>query len=103
MPDVEPAPAPEDADGAKAALGRITVPADVAERISAMISPRSSVIISDEALSPETGKGTEFVVVMSNEPQGGIKFRRHHGSSHHRHDRSIFGGPSQSSPIGFPF
>jgi len=27
-------------------------------------------------LSPETGKGTEFVVVLSGEPQGGIKFRR---------------------------
>jgi hypothetical protein len=104
MPDVEPAPAPSDAGGAKAALGRITVPADVAERISAIISPRSSVIVSDEALSPETGKGTEFVVVMSNEPQGGIKFRRHHGPSH-RHDRSIFWGTSRSvgSPIGFPF
>jgi hypothetical protein len=33
------------------------------------------VIVSDEALSPETGKGTEFVVVMNDEPQGGIKNR----------------------------
>ena len=39
-------------------------------------SPRSSLIISDEELSSETGKDTEFVVVMSGEPQGGIKFRR---------------------------
>jgi hypothetical protein len=105
--DVEPSPAPADGSGAKAALDRITIPADVAERISGMISPRSSVIISDEALSPETGKGTEFIVVMSNEPQGGIKFRRHHDSSHH-HDRSFFSGqsgPSNSvgSPFGFPF
>ena len=36
----------------------------------------SSLIISDEALSSETGKGTEFVVIMSDEPQGGIKMRR---------------------------
>jgi hypothetical protein len=33
------------------------------------------VIVSDEALSPETGKGTDFVVVMNDEPQGGIKNR----------------------------
>jgi hypothetical protein len=46
------------------------------ERIKGMISPRSSLIISDEALSPETGKGTDFVIVLSREPQGGIKFRR---------------------------
>src|SRR6516164_8150150 len=71
--DAEPPPA--DASGAKAALDRIAIPADVADRIAAMISPRSSVIVSDEALSPETGKGTEFVVVMNDEPQGGIKNR----------------------------
>jgi hypothetical protein len=33
-------------------------------------------IISDEALSAETGKDTEFVVILSGEPQGGIKSRR---------------------------
>jgi hypothetical protein len=71
--DVEPAPA--DAGAAKIALDRIAIPADAAERIAGMISPRSSVIVSDEALSPETGKGTEFVVVMNDEPQGGIKIR----------------------------
>jgi hypothetical protein len=64
-------------EGAKAALDRITIPADVLDRITTMVSPRSSLIISDEALSEETTKGTEFVVIMSNEPQGGIKFRRH--------------------------
>jgi hypothetical protein len=71
--DAEPPPA--DASGAKAALDRIAIPADVADRIAGMISPRSSVIVSDEALSPETGKGTEFVVVMNDEPRGGIKNR----------------------------
>jgi hypothetical protein len=75
VPDVEPAPA--DASGAKAALDRIAIPADMADRIAEMISPHSSVIVSDEALSPETGKGTEFVVVMNDEPQGGIKIRSH--------------------------
>ena len=76
VPDVESAPA--DASGAKAALDRIAIPADVADRIAGIISPRSSVIVSDEALSPETGKGTEFVVVMNDEPQGGIKNRTRH-------------------------
>jgi L,D-transpeptidase catalytic domain len=100
MADVEPAPA-ADAGAAKAALDRITVPADVADRIAGMISPRSSVIVSDEPLSEETGKGTEFVVVMNDEPQGGIKFRRH-APSHH--ERTPW-GPARpmGSPFGFPF
>jgi hypothetical protein len=84
VPDVEPAPA--DTGDAKAALDRIAIPADVADRIAEIISPRSSVIVSDEALSPETGKGTEFVVVMSDEPQGGIK---HRTASHTRHERQL--------------
>ena len=50
-------------------------PAEVVARIAGIISPRSSVIVSDEALSPEAGKGTEFVVVLNDEPQGGIKNR----------------------------
>jgi hypothetical protein len=68
--------APADAGGAKAALDRITIPQDALDRIEGMASPRSSLIISDEALSSETGKGTDFVVLMSGEPQGGIKTRR---------------------------
>ena len=71
--DVEPMPT--DAGSAKAALDRIVIPPDVLDRI-ASITPRSSLIITDEALSSETGKGTEFVVVLSGEPQGGIKIRR---------------------------
>jgi hypothetical protein len=33
-------------------------------------------IISDEALSSETGKDTDFVIVLSGEPQGSIKTQR---------------------------
>jgi len=40
------------------------------------VSPRSSLIISDEALNPETGKDTEFVVILGGEPQGSMKPRR---------------------------
>lgn len=67
--------APANSDGAKAALDRIVIPQDALDRIAA-IAPRSSLIVTDEGVSPETGKGTEFVVVLSGEPQGGIKKRR---------------------------
>jgi hypothetical protein len=87
VPDVEPSPAA--AGGARAALDRIAIPADVADRVAGIISPRSSMIVSDEALSPETGKGTEFVVVMSDEPQGGIKNRTHHAAVHNGRIRSV--------------
>jgi hypothetical protein len=71
--DTEPTPAT--AGGAKTALDRITIPQDVLDRIPGT-SPRSSLIITDEAPSSETSKGTDFVVVLSDEPQGGIKFRK---------------------------
>jgi hypothetical protein len=87
-------PALTDPDGARAALDRITIPADVADRISAITSPRSSVIISDEALSAETGKGTDFIVLLSGELQGGIKFRRRSSapaaSHEYRYDRPVY-------------
>jgi len=69
-------PIPMDPDSAKAALDRIVIPQEASDRITGTISPRSSLIISDEPLSMETGKDTEFVVVLSGEPQGGIKSRR---------------------------
>ena len=61
---------------AKSALDRIVIPPDVLERVGGMVSPRSSLIVSDEPLSPETGKDTEFVVILSGEPQGSMKTRR---------------------------
>jgi flagellar biosynthesis regulator FlaF len=69
-----------DMTDAKSALDRIVIPQDVLDRISPTASPRSSLVISDEALSPETGKGTEFVAVLSNEPQGGLAMRKHPAS-----------------------
>jgi flagellar biosynthesis regulator FlaF len=69
-------PLAADVNGAKAALDRISLPQEAIDRISEVVSPGSAVIISDEALSKETGKGTDFVVLMSGEPQGGIKIRR---------------------------
>jgi L,D-transpeptidase catalytic domain len=62
-------------DSAKAALDRIVIPQDALDRIPGM-APRSSLIVTDEGLSSETGKGTDFVVLLSGEPQGGIKMRQ---------------------------
>jgi hypothetical protein len=65
-----------DVRNAKTALDRISIPKEVTDRISQMVSPGSALIVSDEPLSRETGQATEFVVIMSGEPQGGIKIRR---------------------------
>jgi hypothetical protein len=70
--DVEPVPT--DPGSANSALDRIVIPQDALDRIA--MAPRSSLIITDEALSSETGKGTDFVVLLSGEPQGGIKIRQ---------------------------
>ena len=75
-----------DPPNAKAALDRLVIPQDTLDQIATMVSPRSSLIISDEALSPETGRGTEFVILMSDEPQGGINFRGHHPRNGDRYD-----------------
>ena len=77
----------EGADNAKAALDRITIPQDVLDRIPGAAS-RSSLIVTDESPSSETGKGTDFVVLLSDQPQGGIKFRRHSPSP----ELSYYGG-----------
>jgi hypothetical protein len=61
---------------AKAALERIVIPENAVDRIREMVSPRSSLIISDEGPSSETSRGTEFVIIMSGEPQGGLTNRR---------------------------
>jgi hypothetical protein len=97
--DVEPTPT--DVSGAKAALDRIVIPPDALDRIAA-VAPRSSLIVTDEPMSAETGKGTEFVVLLSGEPQGGIKKRRRSPGSEFRHNYSR-GEPFWRSPFGAPF
>jgi len=66
----------EGGGGAKGALDRIVVPQEAFDRIAGMVSPRSSLIVSDEEQSSETGKDTDFIVVLSGEPQGSLKTRR---------------------------
>jgi hypothetical protein len=96
-------PVPAYASAAKTALDRIVIPQEVRDRISSAASPRSSLIISDEALSAETGKGTEFVAVLSNEPQGGLTMRRHGPGPEsryaHQRDRQFY----WRSPFRAPF
>jgi L,D-transpeptidase-like protein len=66
----------DDADDAKNALDRITIPQEVLDRIAPTALPRSSIIISDEPLSRETNYRTEFVAVLNNHPQGGFITRK---------------------------
>src|SRR6478752_9013336 len=49
-------------DQANAVLNRIEIPQDTVERISKLLTPASSLIISDNGLSHETGKDTDFIV-----------------------------------------
>jgi hypothetical protein len=63
-------------DDAKDALDRITIPQNVLDRIAPTAVPKSSIIISDEPLSAETNYRTEFVAVLSNQPQGGFITRK---------------------------
>jgi hypothetical protein len=45
------------------ALDRISIPEDALARISALMTPGASLIISDLGMSHETGKGTDFIVL----------------------------------------
>jgi hypothetical protein len=93
--------APTDADSAKTALDRIAIPQDALNRIAGT-APRSSLIVTDEPPSSEIGKGTEFVVLLSGEPQGGIKKRRRSPGSGFHYVRSR-SQPFWGSPFGSPF
>ena len=66
----------DNGDDAKNALDRISIPQDVLDRIAPTAMPRSSIIVSDEPLSAETNYRTEFVAVLSNQPQGGFITRK---------------------------
>src|SRR5215471_9180380 len=50
-------------DSADAALDRIEIPQDVVERVSELLTPGSSLILSDYGISGETGRDTDFIVL----------------------------------------
>jgi len=66
----------DEGDDAKDALDRITIPQDVLDRIAPTAVPRSSLIISDEPPNREQNYRTEFIVVLNNQPQGGLAIRK---------------------------
>ena len=50
-------------DKANAVLERIEIPQDAVDRISELLTPGSSLIISDYGISHETGGDTDFIVL----------------------------------------
>ena len=74
--DRTPVTVATDANAAVAALDRVTIPDEVANRFSQSVWVGSSLIISDEDLNKETGPATDFIVVSSTDPQGGLMMRK---------------------------
>jgi hypothetical protein len=57
------APASPSPQSASAALDRIELPQAAVDRISELMSPGSSLVVSDHGLGTETARGTDFIVV----------------------------------------
>jgi L,D-transpeptidase-like protein len=66
----------DDGDDAKDALDRISIPPDVLASLAPTAAPRTSLIVSDEPPNREQNYRTEFVVVLNNQPQGGLAIRK---------------------------
>jgi hypothetical protein len=105
-------PVQTDVGAAMAALDKLTISDEAQERISEVVLPGSSLIITDEGPSIETGKDTDFVVIISGEPQGGIAIRqrppRDRDREYSSDDDFFFGSPSKrgrrpGGGSGFPF
>jgi hypothetical protein len=56
-------PPPPPPQSAGAVLDRIELPKEAIDRISELMSPGSSLVVSDHGLGYETGRGTDFIVV----------------------------------------
>jgi L,D-transpeptidase catalytic domain len=59
---METTPPDSSPDNANAILGRIEMPPDAVERIAELLTPGSSLIVSDYGISKETGLDTDFIV-----------------------------------------
>jgi len=55
---------PPTVERARAALERIEIPQEASDRIAELLSPKSSLIVSDQALSEETDSDTDFIVLV---------------------------------------
>lgn len=58
-----PAVAPVPTEAAVAALDRMQIAPETLDRIAELVTPGATLIISDQGLGPETGRGTDFIVV----------------------------------------
>jgi L,D-transpeptidase catalytic domain len=61
--EVEAPEPPRSADNAADALKRIEMPREAVERVSELLTPGSSLIISDQPMSGETGRDTDFIIL----------------------------------------
>ncbi len=59
----EPVVATTPVPSASAALDRIDIPQDAVDRLAGLVAPGASLIVSDNPLSHETGKYTDFIVL----------------------------------------
>jgi hypothetical protein len=91
---------PSDVDAAKAALDRIAINKEALDIIvGEAVLPGASLIISDEGPSREVGKDTDFILIMSGEPQGALKIRQREPRPKDFFDDSFWGSP-WGSPWG---
>ena len=57
------------ADAAEAAFERVTIAADIREKIEAMLGNGSSLTITDVGTESETGQGTDFITIVKPAPK----------------------------------
>ena len=62
-------------EAARDVLDRIEIPREVSEKLASSTWLGSALIVSDEAPYKETAAGTDFIVVLSDQPQGALKIR----------------------------
>ncbi len=92
-----------DMTAATAALDRITIPQEVIDRFSDFVWVGSSLIISDEDQNKETGPATDFIVVSSTDPQGGLKMRKPEPPARYVTDQRSSGRREDDAAFRHPF
>jgi hypothetical protein len=65
----------DDGEAPSAVLDRIDLPPEATALLANSAWLGSALIVSDEAPYKETAAGTDFIVVLSDEPQGALKIR----------------------------